>query len=199
MSKGNIGYLEKKRRYSLIKSILFLAAVLIIYFVALSIYKTNKNVFSIVAAVGALPTGRSIVETIMCFRARSASPKVIEAVGKISFPDDFFTAYDLYLTAYERSYSLSHAAVGNGQLTGITEAGDTDCGLCERHISEMFGKEGISDYRIKIYRDLDEYKDALSRMIDAPAPQNLESDEEEDGDQKEKNQKAMALLLSISL
>ena len=99
MKKGSFGYLQKKRVFSLVKSILFLAAVLIIYFTALHHFHTNKNIFSIIAAVGALPTGRSIVETVMCYRARSASDRVRQKVEEIPGISSCYSLYDLYLTS----------------------------------------------------------------------------------------------------
>ena len=158
MKKGTFGYLQGKRMRSLCKSALLLAAVFIIFFAALHHFHTNRNVFSILAAVGALPAGRSIVETIMCFRARGASEAVRAAVDRAAAGESGTgsglpaetSAYDLYLTSYERAFSLSHAAAGNGRLIGLTEDAGTDCGLCERHILDMLRKEGLRGYRVEV-------------------------------------------------
>ena len=208
MKKGSFGYLQKKRVFSLVKSILFLAAVLIIYFTALHHFHTNKNIFSIVAAVGALPTGRSIVETVMCYRARSASDRVRQKVEEIPGISSCYSLYDLYLTSYERAYSLSHAAIGNGLLVGLTEAQDTDCRLCGQHICDMAAKEGIEGFKADIYRDLDEYAAALKDLIrNKEKPDALTAETDGDGQEeiKDKNvgadrdARAAALILSISL
>ncbi len=208
MKKGSFGYLQKKRVFSLVKSILFLAAVLIIYFTALHHFHTNKNIFSIIAAVGALPTGRSIVETVMCYRARSASDRVRQKVEEIPGISSCYSLYDLYLTSYERAYSLSHAAIGNGLLVGLTEAQDTDCRLCGQHICDMAAKEGIEGFKADIYRDLDEYAAALKDLIrNKEKPDALTAETDGDGQEeiKDKNvgadrdARAAALILSISL
>lgn len=208
MKKGSFGYLQKKRVFSLVKSILFLAAVLIIYFTALHHFQTNKNIFSIIAAVGALPTGRSIVETVMCYRARSASDRVRQKVEEIPGISSCYSLYDLYLTSYERAYSLSHAAIGNGLLVGLTEAQDTDCRLCGQHICDMAAKEGIEGFKADIYRDLDEYAAALKDLIrNKEKPDALTAETDGDGQEeiKDKNvgadrdARAAALILSISL
>ena len=208
MKKGNFGYLQKKRVFSLVKSILFLAAVLIIYFTALHHFQTNKNIFSIIAAVGALPTGRSIVETVMCYRARSASDRVRQKVEEIPGISSCYSLYDLYLTSYERAYSLSHAAIGNGLLVGLTEAQDTDCRLCGQHICDMAAKEGIEGFKADIYRNLDEYTAALKDLVrNKEKPDALTAETDGDGQEeiKDKNigadrdARAAALILSISL
>lgn len=208
MKKGSFGYLQKKRVFSLVKSILFLAAVLIIYFTALHHFHTNKNIFSIIAAVGALPAGRSIVETVMCYRARSASDRVRQKVEEIPGISSCYSLYDLYLTSYERAYSLSHAAIGNGLLVGLTETQDTDCRLCGQHICDMAAKEGIEGFKADIYRDLDEYAAALKDLIrNKEKPDALTAETDGDGQEeiKDKNvgadrdARAAALILSISL
>ena len=208
MKKGNFGYLQKKRVFSLVKSILFLAAVLIIYFTALHHFQTNKNIFSIIAAVGALPTGRSIVETVMCYRARSASDRVRQKVEEIPGISSCYSLYDLYLTSYERAYSLSHAAIGNGLLVGLTEAQDTDCRLCGQHICDMAAKEGIEGFKADIYRNLDEYTAALKDLVrNKEKPDALTAETDGDGQEEVKDKnigadrdaRAAALILSISL
>lgn len=208
MKKGSFGYLQKKRVFSLVKSILFLAAVLIIYFTALHHFHTNKNIFSIIAAVGALPTGRSIVETVMCYRARSASDRVRQKVEEIPGISSCYSLYDLYLTSYERAYSLSHAAIGNGLLVGLTEAQDTDCRLCGQHICDMAAKEGIEGFKADIYRNLDEYAAALKDLVrNKEKPDALTAETDGDGQEEVKDKnigadrdaRAAALILSISL
>ena len=208
MKKGSFGYLQKKRVFSLVKSILFLAAVLIIYFTALHHFQTNKNIFSIIAAVGALPTGRSIVETVMCYRARSASDRVRQKVEEIPGISSCYSLYDLYLTSYERAYSLSHAAIGNGLLVGLTEAQDTDCRLCGQHICDMAAKEGIEGFKADIYRNLDEYTAALKDLVrNKEKTDALTAETDGDGQEEVKDKnigadrdaRAAALILSISL
>lgn len=207
MKKGSFGYIQKKRVFSLVKSILFLCAVLVIYFAALRHYHTNRNVFSILAAVGALPTGRSIVETIMCFRAGSASEKVRQTVEKIPGIDSFLTAYDLYMTSYERAFSVSHITVGNGNITGLSEDRNLDCGLCEQHIKDMLSRDGLSGYRVRITKDADQYAQALRELVSSCEKKEEgeetvtgEADEDRAGSgDHEKDRKVMNLLLSISL
>ena len=164
MKKGSFGYLESARKKSLIKSGLFLAAVLIVYFGALFYFKTNKNVFSILAAVGALPTGRSIVLSVMYLRAESASEKARKAVEKAGGLPEGCSGYDLYLTGYEHSFSLSHAAVLDRTVVGLTEDETMDIRLCQNHIRDMVRKDEHVGYEVRIYRDLQEYTVALKHL-----------------------------------
>lgn len=164
MKKGTFGYLENAGKKSLIKSGLFLAAVLIIYFGALFYFKTNKNVFSILAAVGALPTGRSIVLTIMYLRAKGASEKVRDAVNEVEGLPEGCCGFDLYLTGYEHSFSISHLAVLDRTVVGLTEDSKVDLQLCRNHIRDMVRKDEHVGYDVQIFTDLQEYIQTLRRL-----------------------------------
>lgn len=207
MNKGSYGYLRKKRKFSLMKSILLLTAVLLIYLAALRHFGTNRNVFSILAAVGALPAGRSIVDTVMCFRAGSASERAQEAVSDIPGFSEINSGFDFYLTAYEHFFSLSHAAVKKHELLALTESEKTDCSLCEKHISQMLEQNGLSGYRVRVLDSLEDYRKELTRLSEGELQEkdpDRDTDSDEKGeneilDDREQDRKVMDLLCAISL
>ena len=164
MKKGSFGYLKKKRILSAVKSLLLLAAVFICYFAALRHFHTNKNIFSIAAALGALPAGRSIVMTIMLMRARGASEYVRAAVDAVRGLQPGWSGYDLCLTAYDTAFSLSHAAVTAGRVVGLTENPQTNCRQCEDHIRQILEKDGLTGYEVRIYDSLEPYRKALEDL-----------------------------------
>ena len=189
--KGSFGYLQGKRTFSIIKSALFLAAVLLIYFLALRHYHTNKNIFSLLAAVGALPTGRSIVESIMCMRAKGATGAVRDRIEKVPGMPLAASGYDLYLTSYERAFSVSHLAAADHTVLGLVEDPGTDAPLCVRHIEQMLEKDGKEGYQVQICSDPDEYIRALTGLCAAAG--------QEPPDQLEEDLAVRNLLLAISL
>ena len=151
----------------MVKSLMLLAAVFLCYFAALRHFHTNKNIFTIIAALGALPAGRSIVMTIMLMRARGASESVRAAVGAVREIQPDRSGYDLCLTAYDTAFSLSHAAVTAGRVVGLTESPQTNCRQCEDHIRQILEKDGLSGYEVRIYDSLDPY---LKTLEDLTAP-----------------------------
>ena len=188
MKKGEFGYLQKKRAFSLLKSFLLLAAVVVVYYSALRHYQTNKNVFTILAAVGALPAGRSVVISVMLLRARSASADVRDAVLNVKGLSRDCSGYDICLTTEEKAFSLSHAAAGNGRLAGLTEDPAMDCAMCEKYILHTLDGAGLEGYSVRIYRDLREYIRALEELETSL-----------DHDDRETDRKAMQLLYAVSL
>ena len=164
--KGTFGYLKKRRVRSLLRSVLELAAVLAIYFTAWAILKDNKNVFTILAALLCIPTGKSIVDTIMCFLASGCSDDAherIEAALKAA-PGEYPVSYDLYLTGYQKNFALSHAAVCDGAICALTETDKCDIAEGQKHIRTVLGNDGLTGYTVKIFRDTDKYLERISRM-----------------------------------
>ncbi|MDO5132055.1 MAG: hypothetical protein Q4D81_03610 [Eubacteriales bacterium] len=176
MKKGSFGYLRGKRILSFLKSALFLASVFVTYFAALRHFGTNKNVFSILAAVLALPAGRSIVETVLCVRARSASEEAREAITRAVELPGGTSGYDLYLTAYETAFSLSHAACGKDRVIGYTEDPGTNPALCAQHIAQMLAKDDTYGYKVTIYTDLDTYLRELETLARPEPPADVRQD-----------------------
>ena len=125
--KGTFGYLKKRRIRSLIRSAFELAAVLAIYFTAWAILKDNKNVFTIMAALLCIPTGKSIVDTIMCFLATGCSDDAHARIEEVlaAAPGTFPASYDLYLTGYQKNFArrgLRADRIGQVRRRGRAEA-----------------------------------------------------------------------------
>jgi hypothetical protein len=77
------------------------------------------------------------------------------------------SGYDLYLTGYEHSFSVSHLAVLNRTVVGLAEDNSMDIRLCEAHIRDMVRKDEHVGYDVHIYRDLDEYIRTLQDLSSA--------------------------------
>ena len=69
ISKGSYGYILYSRKKALIRSIISVALCFIIFLTGLVMYGSNKNYFSIIAALGCLPMGISVVNCIMFYRS----------------------------------------------------------------------------------------------------------------------------------
>ena len=132
-----------------------LAAVLIVYFTGLAVYGTNRSAFSILAAVGALPTGNSVVNLVMLLRASGCTRETETRIRGAA--EGLAGCYDLYLTSYDKNYSLSHASAAGRRICGLTEDAGTDCGSCAAHIRTVLEKNGHSGYQVEITRDPDKY------------------------------------------
>ena len=169
--KGKYGYIETRRKLGMIRAALGLAVILAVYFAAAKYFGTNRNVFTIIAALLCIPEGMWIVNLIMFLRAKgcSAGARSLIEIHDAALPG----AYDLYLTGYEKSFQLSHAAAADGVLCAYTEVRSADLAAGESHIARMLEEAGHTGYDIRIYNNLEQYLNRLDEL--EKVPQNREA------------------------
>ena len=64
ITKGSSGYIRYRRKQQLMVSTALLLLVVLLYLIPLRYFETNKNIFSIMAALLALPAAKFIVNTV---------------------------------------------------------------------------------------------------------------------------------------
>jgi len=184
--KGTYGYIKRGRMVYGAVTFVLLAAVLATYFGAQWYFKTNKNVFTILAALSCIGVGKFAVDLIMFCRAGGCSESAREAIelhkGKLA------GAYDLFMTSYDKNFAISHAVCAGRSVCALTEDTGCDVKSGEMHIRTMLENDGFKGYTVKIFRNQDNYTqrlDDLNRL--------------EDSKERKSIQGVMDLLKSISL
>lgn len=183
--KGCFGYIVNRRKLTALRTILYFAVSIGLYVAGYVTTGSNKNLLTIVAVLGCLPSCKSAVNMIIFFRASGCSTGLHESLS--AYDERLAVLYDLYFTSYQKNYELSHMAIRGNVLCGITEDAKCDIQQAQKHLEEMMAQEGIKNMTVKIYRDAPKYIDRLSQLINLETPEN-------------KNQEALQrLLCSISL
>ena len=184
--KGTYGYIKRGRvRLAFITAGL-LALVLLVYFGAQWYFKTNKNIFTILAALTCIGVGKFAVDLIMFMRAgccSEAAREIIDPhVGKLT------GGYDLFMTSYDKNFSLSHAVCAAKCVCALTEDDKCDVKAGEMHIRTMLENDGYKGYTVKIFRNPDKYIERHDELNSV-----------EDGKEKKRTRGVMDVLESISL
>lgn len=160
--KGTYGYLRTRRHFMIFLTIALLAVVFAMYFGARAYFGTNKNVFTILAALCCIGVGKSAVDMIMFLRAKGCSENAHRAIemhiGKLA------GSYDIYLTSYEKNFPLSHVTTAGKSVCALTESSKCDTRAGELHIRTMMENGGFHGYTVKIFRSLDKYLERLDEM-----------------------------------
>ena len=165
---------------------LTLAVTLTIYFTARWYFGTNRNMFTILAALCCVGVGKAATDMAMFYRAgccsEAARDNIEMHLGRLQ------GLYDLFLTSYNKNFQISHIAVAGREVCALTETKDCDIRAAEQHIRAMMEQDGFRGYRIRIFRNLDQYLDSLDELG------NIEDEKE-----RKSNSGVLDLLLSISL
>ena len=157
-----------------------------LYFGAQRYFGTNRNVFTIIAALMCIGVGKCAVDFMMFMRAGYCSSGAREAIalhaGRLT------GAYDLFMTSYDKNFALSHAACAGKTVCALTEDEKCDVRSGEMHIRTMLENDGFKGYTVKIFRNTDNY---IGRLDDLNRLQ--------DNRERKSTQAVMDLLKSISL
>lgn len=184
VKKGNYGYIGNRRITMSILSAAMLAIILIMYFGARAYFGTNRNLFTIFAALCCIPAGKCIVSTIMYFLADGCPKQYRDSLDAAS--GGLVSAYDLYMTSYERNFVLWHTAVVNGSVlvfagkeaaqhrepkhrdapkpsnrkrfAGFMPSTPPDRPAdVQEHIVRILANDGISGWNVHVFTDADKY------------------------------------------
>jgi len=162
LTKGNAGYLTHKKKIEIIKTIMFFGISIALYIMGYVTTKTNANLLTVVAILGCLPASKSAVLMIMFLKAKPCSKESEEHIEKnIGSLKGY---YDLYFTAYDKNYPVSHMVITDNSVIGFTEYTKFDENAFEKHIQEMFQKDNIKDIVIKIFDDRNKYCKRLEEL-----------------------------------
>lgn len=184
-AKGNYGYIGYQKKRTLLRTVFYFALSLATYGIGIYSTGSNKNLLTIVAVLGCLPASKSLVNTVMFLRASGCSKGAWE---RISVYDNRLSGfYDMYFTAYQASYPVSHMVFKGNIVCAYTESAGCDCRAGEKHLEQMLRQDGHKNITIKIFNNLEKYIDRLSQL------ENLEIDELKNRDE------ILRLFYSISL
>ena len=160
--KGEFGYIRYQRKLSIIRTAICLGFTVLIFVIGLIMYHSQKNAFSIFAALGCLPTGWSAVNMIMLIKSHFCSDedyrRICEHKGKL------LIHYDQIITSYDKNYNINASTVLDKNICCYSADKNIDVIDCEKHIKKMMAQSGYSSYSIKIFIDIDKFCERLEQL-----------------------------------
>lgn len=185
VSKGSYGYIENRKVFTALRTLLYFAVCIGLYVMGYVTTGSNKNLLTIVAILGTLPSCKSAVNMIIFLRAKGCSEGLRKKV--CAYDTDLMTFYDMYFTSYQKNFPVSHMVVKGNVLCGVTENPKCDTNEAEKHLEQMLIQEGIKNITVKIFSNAGKYVDRLSQL------KELETEEHKN------HNDIIRLLYSISL
>ena len=195
--KGEFGYIKYRKKIAIIRTCVCLAIAVGLYVIGLIYFGSQKNILSIVAALGCLPTGWSAVNLIMLVKAGFCSDEDHEKIE--AHKGSLLVHYDHVITSYETNYNIHASTVLDKNICMYTSDKTMDIIDCEKHIKKMISQSGYSSYSIKIFRDIDKFCERLDQLEKLRNDRNIDPKAIEDAWTPGTVQTPAGVLLSISL
>lgn len=162
IAKGQYGYIRQQKIWTSVRTFLLYALSLSIFGIGVARTGSKENLLTVVAILGCLPAGKSMVNMIMFLRAEGCSKEAKERVGGCA--GGFSELYDMFFTSYEKNYPVSHMAVKNHIVCGYSESKKIDVQACEKHLSAHLKQGGCKGAVVKIYDDMEKYCEGLGNL-----------------------------------
>ncbi len=166
-AKGTENYLKIQKKYEALRTILYFSMSAALFIAGYVQTKSRLNLLTVVAVLGCLPAGKSLVSTVMFFRFPGCLPE--NAAGIKEHSQGLKVLFDCVFTSYSKNYRVSHLTVRGNTVCGFTE----DKAFAEqdfyKHIQEHLRLDGHGDITVKIFDNLSVYTERLEQMKSLPA------------------------------
>lgn len=189
IKKGNAGYINKRKRDTLLKTILEFGIVIALLILGYWQTKTRLNMLTFVAVLGCLPASKAFVELIMIFPHHSIEKNVSDEIE--SKTHLLTTAFDLVFTSEKQIMPVDCVVISGYTVCGYTSSKKTDIPFTVKHIKQILGTNNYSNVSVKIF---DNYTAFLSR---AEGWNNIAAVEKTDT--KKQEEEIKQIILNISL
>lgn len=162
LQKGAFGYIEAQKKYTSIRTVVYFALSLSIFFMGYVTTGTRMNLLTVVAVLGCLPASKSMVNMIMFFRAKGCSEELHEAILKQAEGLDIF--YDLFMTSYQKNFQLSCLVIKGHNIVALSESEKMDVSGAQKHMEESLKLDGYKGYTIKVFEESEKFLYRLEQM-----------------------------------
>ena len=160
--KGEIGYIKSQRITKLIHTIIMFGLSISMYLFGLYHLNTNKSLFTVFAVLGMLPASKSLVITIMYYRARECSDIIYNKISGI-IKDNIL--YSLYLTMPQKSCTIDVMNFYNNTIIAYA-SGKINIDVTQEHILSILKSNGYDNITIKIFNNYEQYCSRIEQLKD---------------------------------
>ena len=145
ISRGQLGYLEYKKKRAIAGTIAMAVLGIIVFLVG---FMSNRNIFTVVAVLFALPGAKFLVAFIVAFPYHTVGKEQYDKVKKhLGEGMELYT--DLVITSSEKVMSLDFVAVGNNQVIGLTSDKKVEISYIRKYLTDGVANWG-DNYKVKI-------------------------------------------------
>ena len=189
VEKGQPGYLDYKKKYEIVRTLIYFAIVAAVFFLGVWQTHSRKNLLTVVAVVGCLPASKALVGLITRFPYKSISRKLANDI--IGRSKHITCIFDMVLTSTEKFMPVECIVISGNTIFGYAPNEKTDLKYTADFIKEILGMNRIKNINIKLFRELNAFNARVDGLNSIAAV--------EKEDLKEAEEKIAGLILNVSI
>lgn len=160
--KGEYGYISAGKKRTILFTIFCFAVSASLYIAGYIATKSNRNLLTIVAVLGCLPACKSAVNMIMFLKAKGCPKDCYEAI--VPHIGGLICLFDLQITSYERAYQIDSVVLEEKNICAYTSNPKCRIADAETHIKQLLIQNGLKDYTVKVFTDLNKYTGRMDKL-----------------------------------
>lgn len=157
--KGDFNYLSWQKKFTLIRTLAYFLIVFAVFLIGYITTKTRNNLLTVVAILGVLPAGKSLVNTIMFLRFKPAAETLKNSLKEAE--DKITILYNMMISSSEKIYFADCIAISNHSVYLYITNEKTDEKKVEKYLKNVLSNHGKGNVNIKAYTSSSEF---LSRL-----------------------------------
>ena len=162
--KGEYAYFNKKKRYEVIKTILFFAISFAVFLTGYLQTGKRENLLTVVAIVGVLPASKSAVNMFMFVRYKAVEKSVYECLG--AYSDRGVIMYDLIFVLNQLAVKSECVVIADKELVVYTKNTKLSEGEIAKQLKNFLSNHGKGNCSVKVCKSeksfLEQAKSRLS-------------------------------------
>ncbi len=176
--KGDYGYIQRQKKVRLIRTIILYAAAFAILGIGLYLNNGSKrNVYTIIAMIGIIPSSMSLVSMIMMWMRKPMEESLYREIR--SHAGSLMMMYELFLTTREKNLFLDAAAICGEYISAYTSTDPkkADIPFMEEHIRTTMKSNGYHVF-VKIFTEKKHYLERLDSLAEKKEEYERDTDYE---------------------
>ncbi len=187
--KGTPGYIKKRKRTVIIKTVLQFGIVIALLLLGIMETKSRMNLLTLVAVLGCLPASKSLVEVIMILPHHTIAADMAEEIQNKTL--HLTAVYDLVFTSEKSIMPVDCVVISDNTICGYTSSEKTDTAFAAKHMKQILYANQFTNVSVKIF---DNYTAFITRV---EGMNNIAAVEK--NDTKNKEESIRQVILNISL
>ncbi|MCR4649561.1 MAG: hypothetical protein K5776_10845 [Lachnospiraceae bacterium] len=164
--KGKYGYLKKQPLRTGLLTLFMIACCAAVFLFGYITRGSERNIFTIIAVLGILPSAKMIVSFIMYLKNEkyAVSKDIYEKVEEYIKGKDVCYGYDFYLTSYKQNFCINTCFIFDGSLVCLSEDKKSNAKDIKEHIEKYMNQNSIDGYKIYILDNKEKYYDRIKSV-----------------------------------
>lgn len=163
LQKGMYGFLSKKKRMEIIKTVVLYAIALAVFFLGWWHTKTKQNLLSIVAVLGMLPASKSAVNMIMFLRCRPAQKSLSD---QLHFAEkSAMLLYDLIFVLHEKMVKTDCIFVRDAAIVVYTQHKGIKEQEIAKQLKNFLSNHGKGNYSVHVIKSEQKFVTQVQSLL----------------------------------